>query len=75
MGKAGNTKEEDRDRESEREMGGLVGGYFSQAKDKYEQKCSMSCVDKVEEGGKKKDLGGNISKNKPVVVVLLLPLH
>lgn len=29
-------------------MRSLVGGYFSKAKDKYEPKCSVSCVDKKE---------------------------
>lgn len=54
-------------------MGGLVGGYFSKAKDKYEQKCSMSYVDKGERG--EKELGGNISKNKLLVVFLFLSPH
>lgn len=74
-GKTGNTKEPERERgrESEREMVGLVGGYFSKTKDKYEQKCSMSCVDKGERGGK--ELGGNISKNKLLVVFLFLSPH
>lgn len=71
--KQGNTKEEGRDRESEREMGGLHGGYFSKAKDKYEQKCSMSCVDKGERA--EKELGGNISKNKLQVVFFSPPIY
>ncbi len=73
MGKTENTKERERDRESGREMGASVGGYFSKAKDKYEQKCSMSCVDKGDRG--EKELGGNISKNKLLVVFLFLSPH
>lgn len=45
------TQKNKRDRESEREMRSVVGGYFSKAKDKYGRKCNVSCVDK---GGKKK---------------------
>lgn len=54
-------------------MGGLGRWLFlKKQKDKYEQKCSMSCVDKGERG--EKELGGNISKNKLVVFLFRL-LH
>jgi len=46
------TQKNKRDRESEREMRSLLGAYSSRARDKYEQKCSISCVDKGVRGEK-----------------------
>lgn len=48
------TQKNKRDSESGREIGSLAGGYFSTAKDQYEQECSMSCVDNGEQ--KERDL-------------------
>lgn len=71
--KQGTQKKKGEIEKSEREMGGPLGGYFSKAKDKYEQKCGMSCVDKGERG--ETELGGNISKNKLRVVFFFRPPH